>query len=224
MMTLDEFHRAQENNTKIINDLLSGGSLDGLKGIQFWEKPAKVETFLLLQKINDILGCCAIGAIPSIKPTGADGYVYFKENDTPVEVETKMTAIRDDYIVIGPKGGIQYSTPTMFERRTKPTGITSKIGGSFDARMSQKTLKTKARHTALVCFDFGKNELIDAWMLDGNTVYAELLRRHRPDMTSLRISLATFRNKGWNIPVPIDKLGWSDWKEHIQLTCADKVV
>lgn len=216
MMTLEEFHEAQEHNTKIINNLLNTDSLDGLNQIKFWEKPKRVSSWELSAKTADILGCCAIGAIPSIKPNGADGYAYLAGHTEACEIESKLASIDLDSVVVGPWGGICYSTPNMNQKSTRPTGITSKVSGSFDANMSLTTLESKARHTALICVDREHNKVIDAWMLAPNTVVEELkLRKASTNSPRLRISLAKFINRGWNIHTPVDKIGWTEWKKFV---------
>lgn len=208
MMTINEFHEAQAHNTRIINNILDTKTTAGLEDIIFWENPTHVSFDLILSKGFDILGCCAIGAIPSIQHSGADGFAYFQGNDEIFEIETKVSSVNTDYVYKGPKGGIKVRTPGT---NTTPTGITSHLSGRFNPYISDQTRQTKERYTALVCFDRKQNKIIDAWLMDPKTVLKEL-----NSLPSLSLSLARFLQSGHVIPTPVHKIGWGAWKDSIQ--------
>lgn len=207
-MQLKEYKEAQTENTKIVNEFLVNWDVNGLNRITFWEQPTKVSSDLLFSKGYDILGCCTIGAIPSIKRSGADGFVYFKNIDEPQEVETKVASIESESIGVGPKGGL-FRAGTE-NSKSKPAGITSTLCGKFDAKMTESTWATKARYTSLICFDRDNNKVIDAWMMDPTTVSREL--KKRKESKTLTLKLGCFMNSGWNVNTFVDKIGWNEWR------------
>jgi hypothetical protein len=208
MMTLEEFTKAQKHNAEIINNMCETGKFTGFEEIQFWEKPeTKLSIDVFIKNGFDILGCCAIGAIPSLKATGADGYAYFNNISEAQEIETKVSTIDSNYVFKGPRGGIQVRTPGC---NSYPTGITSALSGQFNPYISEHTLNTKARYTSLICFDRKYNKFIDAWMMSPSAVATELKGKK-----SLSLTLANFENTGWRVNTQVDMIGWDEWKQQI---------
>ena len=208
-MNYEQYLTAKNNNTKILNECLAKWDFVGLNKIQFWEQPKRVSIDILGSKIYDIIGCCTIGAIPSIKKNGADGYAYFKDHKEPQEVETKVAGIESDSVSVGPSGGL-YRRPGD-NMLSKPAGITSALGGKFDANMSESTRATKSRYTALICFDRDHNQIIDAWMMNPDIVATSL--HNRKSSNTLTLKLGCFINSGWAINTPVNKIGWDNWKQ-----------
>lgn len=208
MMTFEEFKQAQAHNAEIINNMCETGKFTDFEEIQFWEKPVnKLSIDVYISNGFDILGCCAIGAIPSLKSTGADGYAYFNNITGPQEIETKVSTIDSNYVFKGSRGGIRVSTPGY---TSSPTGISSALSGRFNPYISEYTLSTKARYTSLICFDRKYNKFIDAWMMSPAAVSKELNGKK-----SLTLSLANFKGTGWRVNTPIDMIGWDEWEQNI---------
>jgi hypothetical protein len=211
-MTLTEYRKAKQNNSKILEKCLVDRTTD-LSEIIFWEGvTGKTLSFdLLLSKSYDILGCVAIGAIPTIAKTGADGYMYNKDdkddNYTIHEVETKVCAIESKNIHIGSRGGLYWSSnPT---RAGNKAGIQSYFNAKFDFGMSDSTMNTKARYTALICFDRDTNQIIDCFYMKPKQVLKELRRRHNGN--SLDLKLSCFIENGGTAQCQVPSIGWDNW-------------
>lgn len=221
-MDLEQFKQASRINGEILQKCLRSRKTD-LSEIIFWEDgiTGKDLSFdQLLAKSYDILACCAIGAIPSIKKTGADGFVYFSDDlNTPYEVETKLCAIESKNIHVGPRGGLYWSSdPTNYYNRAS---LVSHFSGKFDSSMSSETLKTKARHTALVCFDRDQNTVIDAWIMTPKKILNEL--KQRQYNSTITVKLSRFLDAGVKMSTRVDKVGWHEWqRQQIRLARENK--
>jgi hypothetical protein len=219
-MNLQQFIEASNHNAAILQTCLKTRKTD-LSKIIFWEGITGKDLSFdqLLAKSYDILGCCAIGAIPSVKPTGADGFAFFKDATEAVEIETKLCGIHSRNIHVGAREGLYWSSdPNNVDNRA---ALTSHFSGSFDARMSEETMKTKARHTALVCFDRDQNKVIDAWIMKPTTILREL--RQRKHNATISVKLSRFLSEGSRIKTKVDYIGWSEWqREQIKLAKENK--
>lgn len=209
-MDIQRFISASNNNAKILEQCLKTNSTD-LSNIQFWEDDIKGKDLSfdqLLAKAYDILACCAIGAIPSIKKTGADGFIYFtSDRDTVHEVETKLCAIESKNIHIGGRGGLYWSSdPNNYYNKA---ALLSHFSGKFDSGMSEETMQSKARYTSLVCFDRDQNSIIDAWIMEPKIILSEL--KNRQNNSTITIKLNRFMSEGTKMGTKITKLGWNDW-------------
>jgi hypothetical protein len=215
-MTLTEYRKAKQNNSKILEKCLADRTTD-LSEIVFWEgvKGKDLPFDLLMSKAYDILGCVAIGAIPTIAKTGADGYMYFKgEEETPHAIESKVCAIESKNIYIGARGGLYWSSnPECYGNKAS---IKSYFSAKFDFSMSKSTMDTKARHTFLICFDRDKNQVIDCFFMNPSKVLNELKRRHNGN--SLTLKLSCFVEHGGKIQSLVPCIGWESW---VKQQCVD---
>jgi hypothetical protein len=208
-MNLTAYRKAKQHNSKILEKCLAERTTD-LSEFIFWEGvTGKSLPFdLTLSKGYDILGCVAVGAIPSIAKTGADGYMYLKDDDYTVhEVETKVCAIESKNIHIGARGGLYWSSNP--ECAGNKAAITSYFSAKFDFSMSSSTMDTKARYTALVCFDRDTNQIIDSFFMRPTEVLNELKLRHNGN--SLTLKLSCFLKNGGMIKCQVPSVGWHNW-------------
>ena len=208
-MNLTEYRRVKRHNSKILEKCLADRTTD-LSEIIFWEGIAgKTLPFdLLLSKAYDILGCVAIGAIPTIAKTGADGYMYLKDDDHTIhEVESKVCAVESKNIHVGARGGLYWSSNP--ERAGNKAAITSYFSAKFDFTMSDSTMDSKARYTALICFDRDRNQIIDCFYMKPKQVLTELRQRHNGN--SLTLKLSCFLENGGMMQCQIPSIGWDHW-------------
>ena len=209
-MDLDLFRKVSNSNAAILQKCLQTRSSD-LSEIMFWEghKGKDLSFDQLLAKSYDILGCCAIGAIPSMKKSGADGYIRWANDPEVVhEIETKVCAIESKNIHVGARGGLYWSSdPTNTDNRA---AINSHFAGSFDAKMTDETMQSKARYTSLICFDRDQNKVIDAWIMKPDVILTEIKKRQ--NNKSINIKLTRFLLAGSKMGTKIDNIGWDQWQ------------
>lgn len=209
-MNLADYRTANHHNTNILSNCLKDRSTD-ISDIIFYEGVTGKDLSFdkLASKMYDVLACCAIGAVPSIESTGADGYIWFKEGHGMVPIETKLCAIGNKNIFVGPRGGLYWSSdPSNFYNRAS---LTSYFSGSFDSNMSNKTFKTKERWTSLICFDRDTNSIIDAWVMEPSVVINEL--RQRRNNASLTLKLNRFMDKGFSMKTTVPSQGYHVWEK-----------
>ena len=215
MMTLEEFHRAQTHNARIIQKCLNERTTD-FSQIKFWEniQGKNLSMDLLCSKWADILACAAIGAIPSREPRGADGYVYYQGHQRPRAVEAKLSSIQQTDLVLGTRGGLYYST--NLENWHSKCAITSHFAGAFDANMTTETLMSKRRDTFLVLFDRTSNSVIDIYRLTANRTLSLLeTRRNKGNVTST-IKLSAFINDGDQYECSWPTEGFDKWQSRMK--------
>lgn len=211
MMNLERFKYIRSKNARILKHCLETRTTD-LSQITFWEEVRGCELPFdqLCARSYDILGCCAVGAVPSIATSGADGYFYHpKDNSGPWEMETKVSAIESRNIYVGSRGGLYWSSdPTNYNNRA---ALLSKFQGKFDPNMKEDTWQSKSRYTALVCFDRDANAVIDSWMLSPRRVLHHLNKRSKN--ASLSIKLNVFMDDGHLVNCTVPTLGWNTWQK-----------
>lgn len=209
-MNLALFKKVSNHNAAILQKCLQNRSSD-LSEIMFWEghKGKDLAFDQLLAKSYDILGCCAIGAIPSMMKSGADGYIRWARDPEVVhEVETKVCAIESKNIHVGVRGGLYWSSdPTNFDNRA---AINSHFSGSFDANMTDETMQSKARYTSLICFDRDQNQVIDAWVMKPDVILNEI--KQRQYNKTINIKLTRFLLEGSRMGTKINTIGWEQWQ------------
>lgn len=208
IMNAKKFDEIVKHNRTVIFNCLKYHSTE-LKGIRFWEGMLgeDVSFVKMGSKFFDILGCCVIGAVPSLATHGADGYVWLDDETGAVGIETKVASIDSDKIHVGAKNGLIWSSdPTNPDNRA---GMASKFSGNFSITMTEETLASKERWTALVCFDNNLNFVIDAWLMEPENIYNEI--RQRQQNRSINIKLSRFIEEGFRIPCTIPTVGWEPW-------------
>jgi hypothetical protein len=207
-MKLSEFQTAYAHNAKIIKHCLDTRTND-FSDIIFWEGvQGKTLGFdELTSKWADVLGCSVIGALPSIERQGADGYIYYRGDKTPYEVETKVSGIRHKDLALGQRGGLYYSA--NLENWNSKCNITSHFMGAFDANMSALTMQSKKRDTFLIPFDKTENKIIDAYRLSADRVL-ELLE-NRKHNASITFKLSAFQQHGARMGTQWDVEGFDKW-------------
>lgn len=209
-MNLTNYRTAYRNNAEILSNCLANRSID-ISNIVFYEgvKGKDLSFDKMASKMYDVLACCAIGALPSVETTGADGYIWFKDSDVIEPIETKLCAIERKNIFIGPRGGLYWSSdPSNYYNKA---GIRSYFSGKFDSGMSHATLKTKERWTSLVCFDRDTNSIIDSWVMKPTVVLNELVQRR--NNSSLTLKLNCFMDKGIHMQTTVPSEGYFNWEK-----------
>jgi hypothetical protein len=217
-MDKKSFDKAVLENYKILSTNLKNRTTDfseivfsnGVKG-KTLSAPA------IASKMYDIIGCCAIGVLPSVEKIGADGF-FIQDNDTISEWEVKLCSVSKSSIFLGKRGGLYHSTKEGRFEKDRRSAITSKFAGAFDANMSLTTLRSKARNTALVLFDEDDNFVIDAYMLDGKTVLEQLTERR--SNASLTLKLSCFQIFGASIEDALPGIiRWDAWEQLVIEHC-----
>jgi len=207
-MNKSEYQRIVNHNSKVLNKLLKKRSTD-LSNIIFSEniKGNQVSFDTATSKAYDVLGCCSIGAIPTLAKSGADGYIWVDDEDTLHELEVKVCGIRHDNIYAGPKGGLYWSSnPSLYHNRAS---IKSRLQGSFDINMTEATLQTKSRLTSLICFDQTENTVIDAWIMCPTSTAEQL--GNRKNNKTMTLKLSCFEKHGSPIKPTVNYVGWDNW-------------
>lgn len=209
-MNLTNYKTTHRNNAEILANCLGKRSVD-ISNIVFYEgmKGKDLSFDKLASKMYDVLACCAIGALPSVETTGADGYIWFENGNAMEPIETKLCAIERKNIFIGPRGGLYWSSdPSNFYNKAS---IKSYFSGKFDSGMSYKTLQTKERWTSLVCFDRDTNNIIDSWVMKPSVVLNEL--KQRQNNSTLTLKLSCFIDKGVHMQTSIPSEGYFNWEK-----------
>jgi hypothetical protein len=211
------FLQSVQNNVKIIQKCLTTGIIN-LDEFMFWEgKTANQVSFdTAMSKWADILGCTAVGALPVLEKTGADGYIWYdKAGGYFAEIESKVCGVNQEDLALGKRGALYYST--NLDNPKSKCSITSHFAGSFKADMSKSTLNSKNRDTFLVLFDRTENKLIGSYRIPGRKV-VELLseRQERNYGVSLTLKLSAFQYDGeiWETS-NWETEGFSNWENRI---------
>jgi len=211
-MNLEQFKIANRNNAEIIQQCLEKRTTDFSK-IMFWEGVQGKDLSFdeLSSKWADILACAAIGAVPVIKKTGTDGYIYYAGSENPVEAETKLCGIRHSDLALGQRGGLYYSA--NLDNPNSKCAITTHFNGSFDAGMSHETLQTKKRDTFLVLFDRTENKIIDAYGIRATDVL-QLLESKKHNAT-VTLKLSAFQNTGFRMGTMWESEKFYPWQSRM---------
>lgn len=211
-MDTKQYISAREHNAKIVKRCLETHSTD-FSDIIFWEgvKGKELSFDTLASKWADILGCSAVGAIPTIAKRGADGYVYFeRDRNTPCEIETKVSGITHEDLALGLRGGLYYTT--NLDNSNSKCAITSHFNGKFSV-MSEKTRASKNRATFLVMFDRTENKVIGSYYMNGNSVLELLESKNKG--ASVSIKLSAFQQYGQEFTTQWETEGYTKWNRRI---------
>jgi|Laugrespbdmm15sn_2_1035079.scaffolds.fasta_scaffold02840_3 hypothetical protein len=217
-MNKEFFLNARKNNSKIIQNCLTTGIIN-LDGFMFWEgKTANQVSFdTAMSKWADILGCTAVGAIPVLEKTGADGYIWYKTEtgDYKAEIESKVCGVNQGDLALGQRGALYYST--NLDNPKSKCSITSHFAGQFKADMSASTLNSKNRDTFLVLFDRTENKLIGSYRIPGRKVVQLLSERQKRNYgVTLTLKLSAFQYDGerWETTT-WETEGFANWESRI---------
>ena len=208
-MNLKNYKEIVKHNAIVLENSLISRTSD-ISDIIFYEgvKGKDLSFDKVASKLYDILACCAIGALPSIESTGADGYAWFGKKLAPIE--TKLCSIEKKNIFVGPRSGLYWSSdPENFYNKA---AVRSRLQGSFDSGMTDATLKSKERWTSLVCFDRDLNSVFGAWVLSPSATLYELQRRR--SNSSLTLKLSCFMNNGRAIKTMINSKDYFEWEKY----------
>lgn len=215
-MNKTQFLQSVQNNVKIIQKCLTTGIIN-LDGFMFWEgKTANQVSFdIAMSKWADILGCTAVGAIPVLEKTGADGYIWYDNaGGYFAEIESKLCGINQEDLALGPRGGLYYSA--NLDNYQSKSAITSKFAGQFKADMSASTLNSKNRDTFLVLFDRTENKLIGSYRMQGKTVVQLLKHRQKNNFgATLTLKLSAFQYDGENWISPWKTESYDVWENRM---------
>lgn len=209
-MELEQYQKIVRKNAAILSHCLATGTTDFSDIVYFdGHDTARLSSLpLVMSKGYDIIGCVAIGAIPSPELTGADG--YFRSSDgTMVALESKLSRIKSQNIFVGVRGGL-YASYSDANQPNKRLGVTSKFQGIFDASMTEETLASKSRYTALLLFDEDANAIIDAFVMCPERVGQQLAHRRGVSKT-LTLKLGCFLQHGAAAPMLVPYIGWQNW-------------
>ena len=190
-----EYLDAVAHNQAILKKCLNTRSID-FSDIVFWNGTSARELSFdeVAAKWADVLGCTAIGAIPSLEKTGEDGHLWYSDADAPVPIETKVCGIRHGDLALGSRRGLYYST--NLDNPNSKCAITSHFHGKF-ATMSWDTLQTKNRDTFLILFDKTENKIIDTWGIKGEKTL-KLLESKQSNAT-ITLKLSAFMYHGFHM-------------------------
>lgn len=213
-MTRAQWMSAKNNNARIVSQLLKRQPTD-LTNIRFWEDNLTgrdVSMPELYSKWADIIGCAAIGAVPSIEPNGPDGYIYYYKNGRdlvyPRPIESKISGIFQDELAIGQRGGLYYST--NLENKKSKSAITSHFEGSFHSNMTLETRLSKGIDTYILPFDKTENKVIDIFQIDGEVV--ESLLEDRKNNKTITLKLSSFQHNGNQFGCQWPVEGYDNWE------------
>jgi hypothetical protein len=215
MLKFEEYERAREHNARIIQKCLTNRTTD-FSQIKFWEGLTGQQLSMdqLCSKWTDILACAAIGAVPSMKPRGADGYLYYQNRQRATAIEAKLCSIQQYDLALGIRGGLYYST--NLDNYNSKCSMTSHFSGQFDAAMTEETMYSKHRDTFLVPFDRTTNSVIDIYRLDADTTLDLLETRRNKGNTSITLKLSAFQQDGgvFDCEWPVE--GFDNWVERMK--------
>jgi hypothetical protein len=215
-MDLTTFLAVKKKNIEIIQRCLKTGAIN-FDGFTFWEgKTANELPFdTVTSKWADILGCTAVGAIPSIERRGADGYMWYSQNGKSkcVEIEAKVCGVNQGDLALGKRGGLYYSV--NLDNSKSKCAITSHFAGRFDVNMSGATMLSKERDTYLVMFDRTENKLIGSYKMSGKKVLRNLIERRNND-SAISLKLSAFQYDGipWHSTLWKTE-GYSKWEKRM---------
>jgi len=208
---------ARKHNAAIVKRCLDQRTSD-FSDIIFWEgvKGRDLSTDVLLSKWADIIACAAIGAIPSSRPRGADGYIFYKNRKTPTAIEAKLCGIYQEDLALGIRGKSLYYSTNLDNYNSK-CAITSHFSGKFSPTMTDDTFASKRRDTYLVMFDRTENKVIDIASLDADSAYN--LLDDRRDNSTITLKLSAFQNNGFYFDCEWDVETYDNWNKRMIKEC-----
>ena len=175
-----------------------------------------LSTFVLSAKAFDILAGAHIGALPYLKEKhGADGILIKNSKIEKVEFKTSARTINADNSFINTRGAIYLTKEDnkLLEcvKKSEVVSLESAFFASF-AVQYESNLHSKCRDTYLLAFDEHNNQIIDCFMLDGDTVVKYL-------RTSNSIKLGTFIKHGKSVVLESGPVtGYAQWKKELSTT------
>ena len=176
-----------------------------------------LSTFVLSAKAFDILAGAHIGALPYLKEKhGADGILIKNGKIEKVEFKTSARTINKNNSFITNRGTIYLTKEDnkLLEcvKRTECVMLESAFYASFGAIQYESNLQSKCRDTYLLAFDEHTNQIIDCFMLDGDTVVEYL-------QTSNSIKVGTFIKYGKSVVLESGPVtGYAQWKKELSTT------
>jgi hypothetical protein len=176
----------------------------------------ELSAFMLSAKAFDILAGIHIGALPYLREKhGADGLIIKNGKIEDVEFKTSARTINADNSFITARGTIYLTKEDnkLLEcvKKSEVVIMESAFYAAF-AVQYESNLHSKCRDTYLLAFDEHTNQIIDCYMLDGDTV-VDYLR------TSNSIKLGTFIKHGRSVELksgPV--IGYDAWKKKLGTT------
>lgn len=198
-MDAEQFLAVKKKNVNIVKQCMDTGIIN-LDGFTFWEGTTTNQLCFdtVLSKYSDILGCTAVGAVPSLKKKGADGYMWYWQGGVNylTDVEVKVCGVNQEDLALGIRGGLYYN-PAHLDNSSSKRSITSHFEGKFDTvNMTSSTFKSKNRDTYLVMIDRTENKLIGSYKMPGKQVLANLNRRKNNE-SAIGLKLSAFQQDGF---------------------------
>ena len=213
MNAIKEITRKIAENSAEIKRQTKNNSFDLKKFHGADASAGELSAFTLSAKAFDILAGIHIGALPYLKEKhGADGIIIKNGKIEDVEFKTSARTINADNSFITARGAIYLTKEDnkLLEcvKQSEVVKMESAFLASF-AVQYESNLHSKCRDTYLLAFDEHTNQIIDCYMLDGDTV-VDYLR------TSNSIKLGTFIKHGKSVELasgPV--IGYAAWKEQL---------
>jgi hypothetical protein len=209
-ISVAEYERRVQENSAVFRKFYKT-SADPARFHFYDARAGELSPMRLLDKVHDIFGAVAIGALPLIKGTGADA--MFKRAGKPVqEIELKFCKIDSSRYTVGAKGGIY-----LTDRKAR-VALSASIKGQWTIN-SEKHLQTKNRYTVLVVYDICTDTFVEARGLDGDIV-VECLSRSKKRTGNKIISWNTFMDRGKKIDLVTKYMGYDNLQKLIRSTVA----
>lgn len=214
MKAIMEITRKIAENTAEVKRQTKNNSFDLKKFHGADASAGELSAFMLSAKAFDILAGIHIGALPYLREKhGADGILIKNGKIEKVEFKTSARTINADNSFITARGAIYLTKEDnkLLEcvKKSEVVSMESAFFASF-AVQYESNLHSKCRDTYLLAFDEHNNQIIDCFMLDGDTV-VEYLR------TSNSIKLGAFIKHGKSVALksgPI--IGYAAWKKELK--------
>lgn len=205
--TISEYKKRVEENFKLYEK----------NEFRFWEylffdlkegKSSNPHSDVLSKSINDIRGSIPLGQLAIFAQTGEDAYKL--ENGKYVATELKTIELDEDRIVIGKNNDLYYKLGINL--------VNLKDAIKIGFVISNEALrKTKNRPTYLILRRKSDGHVIDAFYLDGDIIYSELLKGDL-NISAKSIHLKVFLEKGSLTKVYIPHIGWENWLKEMRDT------
>jgi len=217
MKNLTEITRKIAENSAELKQQTKRNSFDLKKFHGADTLAGELSEFVLSAKAYDILAGIHIGALPYLREKhGADGIIIKNGKIQQVEFKTSARTINADSAFITKRGTIYHTKEDnkLLEcvKKTEVVVMESAFKASYGSIIYKSNLLSKCRDTYLLIFDEHTNQIIDCFMLDGNTV-VKCLR------SSNDIKLGTFINRGSRVVLesgPV--IGYAAWKKKLGTT------
>lgn len=217
MKNLIEITRKIAENSAELKQQTKRNSFDLKKFHGADASAGELSAFVLSAKAYDILAGIHIGALPYLREKhGADGIIIKNGIIQQVEFKTSARTFNADNSFITKRGTIYHTKKDnkLLEcvNRDETRTIESTFCASFGDIIYKSNLLSKCRDTYLLVFDEHNNQIIDCFMLDGNTVVKYL-------RSSNDIKLGTFINQGSRVVLesgPV--IGYAAWKKKLGTT------